>query len=136
MTVTLAPDAEALLSTFLRSRFELVALVDSRVYTSIPSNPTFPLVRVTRIGGIPVFSRPLRLDVATVQVDVWGGPKATAWQIAETCRAVIAEIDRADHDAAAITAAQFGPFSYLPDDTYSPARPRFTFDVDLYLHTV
>lgn len=135
MAVDLLPDVEALVSAYLRSRAEVTALVSTRVYTTIPgTDPQWPLVRVTRIGGAPVISRPLRLDAATIQVDCFGGPKATAWQIAETCRAVIAEADRYPHSAGYVTGVVFGSMNYLPDTAYSPAKPRYSFDVDVFVH--
>lgn len=134
MTVELLPDVEALVSAYLRARSEITTLVAQRVYTALPSEPTWPLVRLTRIGGIPVMSRPLRLDAATIQVDCYGGPKALAWEIAETCRAVLAESDRAVHSEGYVTGVQFGPMNYLPDREYSPAKPRYTFDVDVFVH--
>lgn len=127
-------DAERLVSAYLRDRDEIAALVADRVYTAIPANPTWPLVRLTRIGGAPVFNRPLHLDRALIQCDVFGGPKATAHEIAETCRAALTDLPSAYSALGVVTDVQFGTFAYLPDAAYTPARPRYVFDVAVYLH--
>lgn len=142
MAVTLLPDAEKTVSAYLRARSEVTALVGDRVYTAIPNSPTFPLVRLTRVGGTPVHSRPLWVDEALIQVDVFGtvpgetgsGGRRQIHQIAETCRAALVEMADTAHDEAVVDGVSFGPFSWLPDDTYTPARPRFLFDVTVHLH--
>ena len=60
------PDAESVASKIIR------AGTGGRVYSSIPSKPTYPLIVVQRLGGIP---RTRRLDAANIQVDVWGTSK-------------------------------------------------------------
>lgn len=64
------PDAEALVSTIVRDG------TGARVYSSIPKSPTYPLITVKRIGGIP--SERHHLDCARMQIDVWGGAKGDA----------------------------------------------------------
>lgn len=64
------PDLEAVASVTLRSA-ALVNL-DTRVYSSIPGkSPVFPLAVVKRVGGVPAVTE--MLDLARIQVDVWGG---------------------------------------------------------------
>lgn len=127
-------DAERLLSAWLRDQDEITALVADRVYTAIPASPTWPLVRLTRIGGAPVFSRPLHLDRALIQFDVFGGPKVIAWEIAETCRAALSDLPNEPTGLGVITGIQFLSFLYVPDTTYTPARPRYVFDAAVYTH--
>lgn len=134
MSVTLLPDIERILSTYLRSRSEVTALVSTRVYTEIPKDPTFPLVRLTRVGGSPVTSTPLWVDEPLVQFDVWGGPKVLAREIAETIRSVLAEARLTAHADASIDDVTFGAFQWLPDDTYEPAKPRYSFDALITVH--
>jgi hypothetical protein len=42
------------------------------------------------------------------------------------------------HDSgdAVVTGVEFGPFAYLPDSTFDAAKPRYLFDVDVFLHPV
>lgn len=140
--LVLLPDAEQVISAYLRGRPEIQDLVDDRVFTELPGlrkdqqEWRFPAVRITRIGGSPALAYPLVLDRPTTQVDVWGGPKSTARRIAETCRAVLALAHLEQHELAVVYAPKppnggFGPLSYLPDDDFTPARPRYTFDVTL-----
>jgi hypothetical protein len=90
-------------------------------------------VRITRIGGSPVASRPLWLDQAILQVDVWGGPKATAQDIAQAVRAQMADSLQGKHSLGCVTAVEFGEFQWLPDASYDPAKPRYSFDVVVHL---
>lgn len=49
--LVLLPNTAALISAFLRDQDEVADLVGDRVYTVLPNNKTFPMVRVTRVGG-------------------------------------------------------------------------------------
>jgi hypothetical protein len=131
MTVDLLPDVEAALSAYLRSRPELTA----NVYTILPADVTFPVVRVHRIGGSPPFSIQLYLDQATIQVDTWATLKATAWSLAETSRQLIAQMPLLTVANIVVTNVTFGPFLYLPDVDFTPAKPRWTYDVTLLAHS-
>jgi hypothetical protein len=77
-------DVEAIVASVLRAA-GITNLVG--VYSSIPKDPTFPLITVQRIGG---FS-PVReyLDAANIQIDVWGGSKSEAFDIAARARLVL-----------------------------------------------
>lgn len=136
MAVELLPDAEQLVSAYLRANADITAVVAQRVYTEIPNDPTFPLVRLTRVGGVPVTQRPLHLDVATIQFDCYGGPKKTAQNIAQTIRAVLSAPAFIGGHAplGVVSAVNWGVFAYVPDDTYTPAKPRYVVDADIYLH--
>lgn len=134
MTVTLLPDSEALLSQFLRDQDEIEALVGDRVYTVIPNEPTWPLLKLTRVAGAPVLSRPLRIDAPTLQLDAYANTKAAAHTLMATARAVIAERIEGVHSLGVVSGAIFGSMSWLPDPSYSPARARFTGDVTLTVH--
>lgn len=134
MTVVLLPDIEQLLSQFLRDQDEVADLVDDRIYTVLPKDKTFPLIRIHRYSGAPAFSRPLHLDQALVQVDCWGGNKKLAWEIAETCRAVCAERLVGSHDEGCVTSVTFGELSDQPDGTFDPPRPRFLFSMTVTAH--
>jgi hypothetical protein len=136
----LLPDAEAVVSAFLRSRESVEELVGDHVWTELPAKRKevaewrFPGVRVTRIGGVPVMSRPLVADRPLLQFDIWGGPKSLTRRIAETCRAELALIGEADlGDGVNARTPDIGALAYLPDDDFTPAKPRYTFDVSILL---
>lgn len=135
MTVALLPDIEALVSRFLREQAEIVALVTDRVYTVVPKDPVWPLLRLQRVAGGPVISRPLRLDAPTVQLDAYGGSKADAQELIETARSVIALRLEGVHDLGVVSGVSFGSMSWLPDPSYSPARARYVADITVYVHS-
>lgn len=128
------PDAEALLSSFLRAQGDIEALVGERVYTAVPKDPTFPLLLVHRVSGSPVGSRPLHLDAPLLQLDAYGGTKKAAQTLIETARSVIARSLEGVHAEGVVTGVSFGPMSWLPDGDYSPAKPRYVVDVTAFVH--
>lgn len=127
------PDAEALVSEYLRDDDAVAALVEDRVYTAIPKTPEWPLLMVRRVSGSPVTSRPLHLDAAVLQLDAYGGTKKQAQTLVETARAALAELE-GTHGSAVVSGVQFGPMSWLPDADYAPARPRYVADVTVFVH--
>jgi hypothetical protein len=133
MTVTLLPDIEAMLSTYLRNQSEVTDLVGQNVYTVMPSEPTtkFPLIVLTRIAGQPLFPRPLLVDQARIQVDCWGGPKKLAWQMAATCMAVLADRVIGTQAGGVVAATDFGALIDQPDTEFDPPQPRWLFDVTI-----
>ncbi len=135
MTTPLPADVELVVVTYLRrngSRLE--ALVDDRVYTTVPKAATFPLLRVVRFAGGPVRSVPLHLEAAVLQLDAYGGSKADARRLLDTARAELADAHLATHTGAVVTGVDFGAVRYLPDGDYDPPRPRYSGDVTVYVH--
>jgi hypothetical protein len=133
----LLPNAASLISQALRATPEVAALIGDRVYTEIPKDPTWPLIRVTRFGGVPVTTTPLWLDEARIQIDCWGGTKWQAWQAAETARAALTTLPGVHTVAgqrAVVTGITLGSFAEDADPSYTPARPRCRFDVTVHLH--
>lgn len=124
-------DVEALVSQYLRSQSEVTAYVGQRVYTALPETKTFPLVRLTRVGGVPPMSRPLHMDAARIQIDVFGGSKATTLDTMDAIREELAKIvDEAPvQPLGVVCGVRFGPLAYLPDGDFEPAKPRYTLDV-------
>jgi len=129
-------DVERLLSTWLRSRTELAPLVGSRVYTEVPRQVSAePFVRVTQIGGAPVFSRPLFLDESVIQLDFYGGPKAVARALMDTTRDLLAGPFYGNHTGTGtVTSVRFGETAYVPDDVYDPPRPRWITTASIFTH--
>lgn len=129
------PDAEALTGAWLR------AGTGWRAYSAIPSSPTWPLIRYRRIGGIPLDRR--WVDRAALQFDVYADKlQSQAQDLAAAVRQRLmlmegelfttAGGDPADAEIKAVR-DNLGMF-YSPDPSYTPARPRYIFGVELTLH--
>jgi hypothetical protein len=128
--LALIPDAERIVSTFLRAQPRVQAIVGDRVYGVFPAQAgEGPLVLVQRVGGEPPLSQPLVVDEAQLQVDCYGGPKATAYALAATARAVLCELEGTVQPDGVVAAVRFGSLRWLPDETYPSPRPRYLFDV-------
>lgn len=126
-------DAERLLSAYLRNQASVTALVSDRVYTDLPSRATFPLVRLTLIGGQPVYSYPLFLDEAAIQIDCYGGPKVQARLLVDTVRQLLASPEFVGvHDLGVVTSVRFGSLHYLPDDAFEPPKPRYIAEASIF----
>lgn len=97
MTLQLLPDTARAISYLLRQEDEVVALVVDRVWTIIPggadpdTSPTFPLVRVTRLGGRTTTDPAYWAEESLLTVEAWASTRLVAWAVAETCRAVIVQ---------------------------------------------
>jgi hypothetical protein len=134
-TVEILPDVERLVSLYLRNAPPVEALVDDRVYTAWPhtrpDDAAQPLVIVTRIGGIPPFSRPLVFDEADLQIDAYGGGKHAAHRLAATVRATLAFLTDRVEPEGVVHGVTFGALRYVPDESFAPARPRYVLDVSL-----
>lgn len=128
-------DTERLLSSWLRARDDITAIVGDRVYTEVPNRAVFPFLRITQIAGQPVFSRPLWLDEAYIQFDAYGGPKVQARLLIDTVRQALADDLVGTHpDVGVVTSVRFGDLTYLPDDGYEPQKPRFIAMASIYSH--
>lgn len=128
-------DVERLMSAWLREQSEVTASCAQRVYTELPHTKTFPLVRLTLIDEQDVLGNaPMWLSSSLIQIDAYGGPKVTARQIADAIRTLLATTFRGGHDLGVITGTTFGSLRYDPDETFTPAQPRYRFDVNVYAH--
>ena len=128
--LALLPDAERLVSAFLRERPRMQALVGDRIYTAFPAQAgSGPLLLIQRVGGVPPLSQPLVVDAAELQLDAYGGPKATAHELAATARAELTALEGLVRPEGVVSAVRFGVLSWQPDETYSPPRPRYLLDV-------
>jgi hypothetical protein len=126
------PDAEALASKVLRDAS--ITGLSTRVYSSIPNDPTWPLVTVKRIGGVPVERH--RLDHPRIQIDVWGTSKSEALDIAQAARAALHAMEGQSYSSPVT-----GTVTAVRDDlglTWSPDpvtnRDRYIFGVSLTTH--
>ena len=134
-TTELLPDVERLTSRWLRARPAITALVADRVYTawphSSPEQTRQPLLLIQRVGGAPIFSLPLVLDAAELQLDAYGGPKHASHALAATaCRELVELTDQPTEDGV-VHAVTIGAKRWLPDESFSPPRPRYVCDITL-----
>jgi Protein of unknown function (DUF3168) len=134
MTLTLLPNAEALVSEFLRDQAEVVALVSDRVYTALPFGVEFPAVRVVQYDTEFGTHQPLWVAAPLLQIDCWGGTKAQAWTLAATCMAALSERIEGGHTHGVVSGVRFSSWTDMPDTDYEPARPRFFFTAQLTVH--
>jgi hypothetical protein len=81
------PDAEAVVGWWLRSK----SVASGRVYSSIPTTPTFPLIVVERVGGSPAVRE--RLDRARIQLSIWGNSKSEARDLADAARLALLDLE-------------------------------------------
>lgn len=124
------PDTEAMASKAMIA----AGVCGGRVYSSIPNNPTFPLVILTRVGGLPSVER--RLDSASLQIDVYGNNKSEARAAADSARLAL-------HSSEGTTWTAEGGFisgvedslglSFQPDPEIK--RDRYIFGVIVHSHT-
>lgn len=125
------PDAEAIAGKALRDA-DITGL-STRVYSSLPKEPTYPLAIVKRIGGVPAERH--QLDKASLQIEVWGGPKADIHDISQDARVVLHELEGttvSDPNAFVAAVEDTLGLAWLPDPVTN--RDRYIFGVTLYLH--
>lgn len=130
------PDVELVVVTYLRRTGSRVrALVGDRVYTTVPKDATFPLLRVVRFGGSAGSSAPLWLTRPALQLDAYGGSKADARRLLDTAFAELADIAYHAHTDAVVTGVTLGSTGrYLPDADHTPPKPRYAGDITVLLH--
>ena len=134
----LPPNMEALVSSFLRDQDEVADWVADRVYTVLPKPQKdveiYPCVRVTQLLDQPA-GAPLWAVAFMVQVEAFGGTKATAWTIASTCRAAIDLRLKGEYPAfGVVNGSTPGALLDLPDQAFEPAKPRWLFTSTIYGH--
>lgn len=131
------PNTAALLSRFMRAQPEVAALIGQRFYTVLPASKTFPLGRAMRIGGGLGTDFAYWLDAPLFQVDLWADTAAAAFDVAETCRYVLATRFVGVHDyldiSGVVTSVTVGGLveGFDPDD---PKKARDHFDVVVHAH--
>jgi hypothetical protein len=130
-TIDLFPDAEAAVSIVLRA-----AIPGARVYSSVPRSPTYPLVRVSRVGGTAVVPR--RLDAADVQIDVWADKKSEARTLAAQVRQALLSTEGLAVTIPSGNAIVTGVdevigLSSVPDAA-NPPKDRYLAQYRVYLH--
>ena len=137
------PDAELLAVQFLRAHPQVRALVGDRVFTEVPDEDTLaaefggarPLLRVQRVGGLPVVDG--WLDVPRLQVDAYADgaeAKFDAHRLAAVAQAALVDDLPGAHDEAVVTAVRVDTgLSWVADDA-GAGDARYLFTVAAYLH--
>jgi hypothetical protein len=127
------PDAEAVTGKLIRDNVS-----GSRVYSSIPKRPEYPLVLVRRYGGVPVTR--MRLDAADIQIDVYGTSKSEARLLASQVRAALLEqgetgasVTVSSGNAYVTGITQIMGLTWMPDPSNVPTN-RYVFSVRVFLH--
>ena len=131
--VPVVPDAARVVIDFLRAQPELAQPLGGRIYSELPGSVAWPAVRITRWGGWAAINGPFWLDEAMCQVDTWGGPKAHTSELARLQRSLIGyrlAAERAD----VVSGVRLGYMADAPDQSYTPAKPHFRFDIVVMVH--
>lgn len=134
--LVLMPNVESMLTAYLQSQADIVALIGERSYTELPHNVVFPAIRVTQYNDLKVTVRPLWVVTAYVQLDAFGGTKNQAWTLASTAQSAIAAMEGLVLPGGVVSAANVGGMSDQPDTDYEPAKPRFRVDFSITVHPV
>lgn len=130
----LLPNVESMVTLYLQTQPDMVALIDARSYTELPKNVEFPAIRVTQYNDLKRTVRPLWVVTAFLQVDAFGGTKSQAWRLAATAQAAIAAMEGNTYPGGVVSAVNMGGMSDQPDTDYEPAKPRFRIDVSITVH--
>lgn len=135
--LVLLPNIEALVTAFYRVQPEVIAIVPVRdVVTEFRKEQDWPAVRIRQFNDAPTDGTRLRHSRFDLQVECFGGPKALARLLAETCRA--AAVDRLDgrqtfgNVDALVTKCTVGGLRDLPDNEFTPAKPRWLFTLAVH----
>lgn len=125
------PDAVRLVVDHLEAAN--MPLVGGRVYGfELPPSPTYPAIRVLRIGGVNQVDG--WFDGARIQIDVFGGTAEQAWDATALARATLWDLEGANiPNVGTITGIEeiSGP-AYLPDPRTE--RTRWTWDIRVMTH--
>lgn len=120
------PDTEGAVRDYLRGHTDVTAQVGTRVFFSIPDQPTWPLVVVRRVaGGDDTSEAPL--DQAVIQIDCWaaGRNKQQATDVVNAVRQALYELRGATalNDDVVGYGARIDSIVFLPDP--ADDRPRY-----------
>lgn len=122
------PDIGRLVAFYLLSVDEVADIAGEEVYTVMPNEPSYPVVRVSQLGGATGDHRWVGRTV--VQIDTWGpgsNDRRAAHRLAEVCADALAELrDRVTYgdESAVVTHVDVGMVVDDFDEEHAPARPR------------
>lgn len=144
MTLTLAPNIEALIGGWLRTDSAITAL-GAHVGGRTPDSAMRPWIRVTLLAARshPTISREHLIEYV-VQLDCFAGKTATddhvgqteAWTLKASARAILASVEGQALDGIVVTQVRFDGDARLPDTTMEPVRERYVLTVTVRAHAV
>jgi hypothetical protein len=138
-TLTLIPDAPAIIGSVLRSHPDVMGL-DARVAGQIPKSFTKPWVKITQLDATNVTGgQPEHLVNFYLQFDCYAGGTADNAQeqaslIGRTIRAVLHDLTEQDIEGVVVTHVAFTGDARIPDEAFEPARERVVFDAEVRIH--
>jgi hypothetical protein len=132
-TLVVLPNTEALVINALLAQPE-AAEFGGRIYSVVPKERAFPMARVQRVAGGPVYNEPYWLDGALVQIDVWADSSTQAQRLAEVLRALCAQRLVGTHPEGVASHPQLTALLHLPDPSFSSPRPRYIFTLTINTH--
>lgn len=142
MSLTVIPDAEALVGGWLREHEDIAAL-DARVAGSTPNSRTRPWIRLTQLDARPIARS--RFEYAmdyTLQLDCYAGEtamdafagQAEASLLGRTARAVLKALESTTTDDVVVSRVRFSTHMRSPDTTTEPALERVILVADILMH--
>jgi hypothetical protein len=127
MPIRVLPDAELIVTTFLRAHADL----PGGVSTELPKEPTWPWLTVARVGGVPSIAN--YLDVARLEISSWAATKAAALALARGAEAAVLSLPGPQVGAVVTGVTQVGEgLQWNPDQETDV--PRYQFVIELYLY--
>lgn len=125
MPFPLLPDPETLVLAALAAQPSITAITGTRIGSRIPDLPTYPLIRVARVGGGPDSPSSERV---VVQIECWANDDATASLLARTV--IAAHVDLRNATAAGWVALT-NPVSVIPLFDQVSEKARYIIDVEM-----
>lgn len=142
--VTLAPDAELVVTHYLSNHAAITA-IGAGVGTSLPGvSKTRPLgwrqegnwLTVALIGSGGGFrdSRAHWSDQAHVDINAWSTDKTAASLLGRTARAALMELNGLTQQGVVVDVEDLGGPGWLPDTSENPPIPRYIFSISITTH--
>jgi hypothetical protein len=115
---------------------DLAALVGDRVFTVLPKEKTFPLVRVVRWGGAPDRRVPglAWLDHADLQIDAWAERQLQVTDVARCLVAALTERLPGTRPGGVVTASTVTSLATELDADYAPVLHRARLTATVTVH--
>jgi hypothetical protein len=133
----LPPDVEGALRAYLRAESTVSALFGSRVFFGVDNPSAYPVCTITRIGGgLDGGVAEGLMDVALIQVDVWGDVrrKQDAFDGMAVVLGALQRIQRyTDYAGVILHGANVQSWAFLSDEA---ERPRYSITVQVIAGSV
>lgn len=128
--VIVARDAEGAGVKFLNSQLTARSMGGKAVKT-VPSPMTFPLVRVSRVGGN---ARDVAYDSPLLLFECWASDMKSAIEFASFVRGLVQAWARLSDEVTAVRGA--GDLVFLPDPDTNKPRYQFAVQVDMKMSAI